>query len=215
MFQDRFSLQYFFPRLSNQKLLYGILYDKITLYQGLSLKSIYFFQISGEIMPDKKMFLNINYDDWTEEEKKDFRKSAGENSKLTLYEGKVKHAYDVKSVDNIEVCPRCNARAEQHYANFIYATQIAPRVMFAPAGYFCTKCPTVIIDQDIIQIGVAKDFQYGGVLGISYDSRKMPDIFKTWNGETAIYILDKNQEMMGLTTSTEEPCRLQQSLNKK
>ncbi len=109
----------------------------------------------------------------------------------------IKRKDDSKFVGDSGLCPRCRSETKQHYGNFIYATQVAPRVMFVPAGYFCKKCPTVIIDQDMIREGVAKRFDYRGVLGISNDSRKdEPDFFKTWNGQKAVYIFDENHEVM-------------------
>ena len=40
----------------------------------------------------------------------------------------------VRSVGSPPRCPRCNANARQQMAHFIYATDIARRVMFAPAA---------------------------------------------------------------------------------
>ncbi|MCI5122117.1 MAG: hypothetical protein D3908_13190 [Candidatus Electrothrix sp. AUS4] len=83
--------------------------------------------------------------------------------------------------------------------------------MFAPAGFFCIKCPTVVIDHEMIQQGIDKKFQFRGVVGIDYDEEKEPDLFQTWNGKQATYIFDEDQNLIGLSTS---PIKLH-SLNNK
>jgi len=144
--------------------------------------------------------LRLDIDKYNQGEKKELFTEISNIFNLSLYEGHVEHGYSLNYLSNSKQCPRCFAETEQCYGNFIYATQIAPRVMFAPAGYFCTKCPTVIINEDIIRGGINKKFRFKGVLGLDYEGRKEPDFFKTWNGEESIYILDENQTAMGLST---------------
>jgi hypothetical protein len=72
--------------------------------------------------------------------------------------------------------------------------------MFAPAGHFCTKCPTVIVDENMIQAGIKRKFRFQGILGIEYEGKKEPDLFRTWNGQEAVYIFDENQVAVGLST---------------
>ena len=57
------------------------------------------------------------------------RSAATEHASLTFYDGKVQHGYALSGVPTPQRCPRCQAGTRQHYANFIYATQAAPRVM--------------------------------------------------------------------------------------
>lgn len=56
-------------------------------------------------------------------------------------------------------------------AHFIYVTKTVTRVMLAPAGYFCTACPTVIIDEDVIASGVTEGHPFRTVVGIDYAGR--------------------------------------------
>lgn len=65
--------------------------------------------------------------------------------------------------------------------------------MFAPAGYFWTACPSVIIDEGIIRQGISAQFTYPGVLGLDHEGEQRPDILQTWNGEKTVYIFDENQ----------------------
>ncbi|MBI1876180.1 MAG: hypothetical protein HYS05_20125 [Acidobacteria bacterium] len=88
-------------------------------------------------------------------------------------------------------------------AHFIYATDIAPRVMFAPAGHFCTACPTVVIDEDLIAGGVKEGYRFRAVVGVDYAGEKQPDFFKTWNGRESIYILDEDGQVMDLATDNQ------------
>ena len=115
----------------------------------------------------------INMDEWSQDEQKAFRSAAAEKSDMFMFDGNVEHGYLLKFVGTEDRCPRCNGETRQQYGNFIYATDIATRVMFAPAGYFCTKCPTVIIDEQMIEDGVLGNFKFLGVLGIDHgETRK-------------------------------------------
>jgi hypothetical protein len=119
---------------------------------------------------------------------------------ISFYKGHVEHGYSVDNVPTAQECPRCHAPTQQYYANWIYATQIAPRVMFAPAGRFCTKCPTVIVDENVIQAGIKRKFRFQGILGLEYEGKKEPDLFRTWNAQEAVYIFDENQTAVVLST---------------
>jgi hypothetical protein len=80
--------------------------------------------------------------------------------------------------------------------------------MFAPAGYFCSQCPTVVIDEEIIQSGITGPFTFQGVLGIEHDESQAPDFFRTWNGQDAVYLLDEDQTPQGIATlSPSQPSR--------
>jgi hypothetical protein len=80
-------------------------------------------------------------------------------------------------------------------AHFIYATDTAPRVMFAPAGHFCTACPTVVIDEDLIAGGMKEGYRFRAVVGVDYAGERPPDIFRTWNGQRSIYLLDEGGQV--------------------
>jgi hypothetical protein len=69
--------------------------------------------------------------------------------------------------------------------------------MMAPAGYFCTVCPTVIIDEEMLRAGMTGGFQFQGVLGIDYEGKRPPDVFRTWNGKPAVYVFDDDQMLQG------------------
>jgi hypothetical protein len=150
---------------------------------------------------DKGTLKKLNIEDLSEDERREFHTRVSETSQLELYTGHVEHGYALGAVSTSESCPRCQALTRQQYANFIYATQIAPRVMFAPAGYFCTACPTVVIDEELIRPGISKQFTYQGVVGLDHEGEKRPDFFKTWNGETTVYLFDEHENPVGLTTT--------------
>lgn len=104
---------------------------------------------------DQRAVHTLNLDNLKDDEKRAFYSAVSEHSQMDLYAGHVEHGYALDTVSTSASCPRCQAPTQQHYANFIYATQIAPRVMFAPAGYFCTACPTVVIDEGVIRQGIS------------------------------------------------------------
>jgi hypothetical protein len=120
-----------------------------------------------------------------------------------LFRGNVRFGYNSDAVKSTNTCPRCASPTRQHYSNFIYATQIEPRVMFAPAGYFCSRCPTVIVDEAMITKGIKRRFQYKGVLGIEAKKDGSPEFFRKWNGRDAVYVLDENENPMGIATGDE------------
>ena len=111
---------------------------------------------------DKGIF-TVGVDGWSEAE-------AVKMFDMTVYEGHIEYAYSRRHAYQTDHCPRCGADTRQQYGNFVYATQIAPRVMFAPAGYFCTECPSVIIDEDLIRNGITnRGFRFlGGLLTFEY-----------------------------------------------
>ncbi len=164
----------------------------------------------------KHSLVRLNMDEWSPDAQQTLRSAATEHARLTFYDGKVHHGYALRGVPTPERCPRCQAGTRQHYANFIYATQAAPRVMFAPAGYFCTQCPTVVIDEGMIRAGIVEPFTFQGVLGIDYETRPAPDFFSTWNGKKAVYLFDDDQTPQGIATmSPSQPPRRLKSRHKR
>jgi hypothetical protein len=155
--------------------------------------------------------IKLNTEEWGSDAQQAFRSTATAMSNLTFYKGEVHHGYALRGLVTPERCPRCHAGTRQHYANFIYATQGPPRVMFAPAGYFCTQCPTVIIHEEMIRSGITGPFTFHGVLGIDDEDRHEPHFFRTWNGQEAVYIFDEDQTPQGIATSSpsQPPRRLQ------
>jgi hypothetical protein len=149
--------------------------------------------------PGEGLMINVNLEHLDESSQKEFRQAVAEKSGLSFFAGHVEHGYSLDHVASAERCPRCHAPTEQRYANFIYATQVAARVLLAPAGYFCTKCPTVIMDEELIRRGVTRGFQYHGVAGLDYEKQKPPDFLKTWNGERTVFILDEDENLVGVT----------------
>ena len=124
---------------------------------------------------------------------------AAEATGRPVFKGTIHHAYDLEHAGNASQCPRCGSPTSQQYANFIYATQIAPRIMSAPAGHFCSACPTVIVDQTMLESGIAeRRFQYQGVLAIDHGKDREPSFFDTWNGEDSVYIFNEDEVPMGI-----------------
>lgn len=167
-----------------------------------------------EARPGPGSLVRINVEAWDPAEQHALHTVAAETAKITFYTGKVQHGYALSVVMTPERCPRCRAGTRQHYANFIYATQTAPRVLFAPAGYFCTRCPTVVIDEEMVRAGMTASFTFHGVVGIAYDDRDAPDYFLTWNGQHAVYLLNEDQMLEGLATLPPAQQRQRQHSNK-
>ena len=121
-----------------------------------------------------------------------------EFSDMNLFEGTVEHGYALAAVGHSDQCPRCQSETEQLYGNFIYASEPSPRIMLAPAGYFCTNCPTVIVDEVMLSRGVVGNFPFNGIVGTSSDGEE-PAPFQTWNGQEPVYIFDETGNISGLS----------------
>lgn len=118
----------------------------------------------------------------------------------TIFEGELEHGYSKAAVGQTQGCPRCGAPTQQQYANFVYATDVRTRVKLAPAGFFCSQCPTVIIDEAVVAAGVKPGLEFQGVVGLDFDGELR--LFRTWNGKKPTYILDEKEQIIGLSTSS-------------
>ncbi|MBI2421634.1 MAG: hypothetical protein HYV27_02310 [Candidatus Hydrogenedentes bacterium] len=159
-----------------------------------------------EEAPDAKRFpgsapdelRRVNLDELDEESQEEILALAVKAADIPRFTGQVEHGYDARFTRGVDRCPKCGEATKRYYANLIYATQFGPRIMFAPAGYFCTACPTVVIDQKLIEWGVSEGFQYWGILGIEQDDGRGTLLFQTWNGEEAAYEFDEPELSTGM-----------------
>jgi len=145
--------------------------------------------------------VTVDLDEFDPEARPLLLEEMAQGSGLPVFDGTVSHGYSMQSVGSDARCPRCHAATRRHMAHFIYATDVAPRVMFAPAGHFCTACPTVIVDEELIASGVKEGYRFRAVVGVDYVGRKPPDCFQTWNGHSLTYILDENERVMDVVTA--------------
>ncbi|MEW6381732.1 MAG: hypothetical protein AB1611_19310 [bacterium] len=61
----------------------------------------------------------------------------------------------------------------------------------------------MIIDEDLLISGVSSGYRFQEVVGLSdaySGGGGIKDFFKTWNGETAVYIYDEYGRLLGLNT---------------
>ena len=76
--------------------------------------------------------------------------------------------------------------------------------MFAPAGRFCTSCPTVIVDERMIASGmVVSKAKYRRVAGVLNAESDKPMIFSTWRGKKNVYFLDESEQIENMLTVSE------------
>jgi hypothetical protein len=146
--------------------------------------------------------VRFRLDDMPEDEKEELLDGFTEQTGITRFKGRIKHAYSFEKLRNEDHCPLCASGTKRYYADFIYATDIAPRVMYSPA-FFCINCPTVIINEALIIDGITGGFKYQGVLGIDYGKVQRPDLLETWNGEKTVYVLDEDHTPIGIATGLE------------
>lgn len=124
-----------------------------------------------------------------------------EQNELPIFKGEIEHAYESTFLGYTDKCPRCESETEQMMSNFPYATQGPSRILTAPVGFFCSNCPTVIIDDEIAKSAIKHGVEYCGVFSIETGYSTQPTLFKTLNGEKAIYILSEEQDVLGIAQS--------------
>ena len=88
-----------------------------------------------------------------------------EESGQTFFIGKIENGYSLQSARHPDQCPRCQSPTKTHMASLIYATNRGPRVLTTRGVHFCTACPTVIVDEDMVERSIAEEFEYRGLLG--------------------------------------------------
>ena len=120
-------------------------------------------------------------------------KAFSEASNLEVFKGKIEHAYESDFTGYTDHCPKCDAPTKEMYSGFVYATQTRARVMSAPAGHFCTKCPTVIINDETIRENMPQGIKYGGTCALEGNINH-PNIFSTFNGKKPMYVLDEDKQ---------------------
>lgn len=161
-------------------------------------------QLRSKIRPTQEPGVyTINRDELTATASAQLPRALAAHADIPMFEGTVKHVYDLAFVGAAERCPRCGAPTHQHYANWVYATDSTPRAMTAPAGYFCTQCPTVIVDQAMLAQGASRGYTYVQVIGLTRDDNQGFEGFTTWNGQKPIYLFDEHGNPSGLATPDE------------
>lgn len=157
---------------------------------------------------DKKM-ITIQMDgETTGKENLSLLEEIAEHNNVPIYKGAIVNVYESDFLGYKDHCPLCDTPTVQHATNFIWANQIASRLMTAPAGHFCPNCPTVIIDDDIIQLAVdSRRFEYWGVCGIEtgYEKKQGYSLFQTFNGQKPTYILSEEGGLDGILNSVHTP----------
>ena len=152
---------------------------------------------------EKAGMVTVDLDSFTPESHKELREETIRRSGFPLFKGSVTHGYSKSFTGGTDTCPRCQAPTRQESANFIYATDTAPRAMLAPAGFFCTACPTAIVDEPMVAACMKAGYRFRRVVGIDYFGEKNPDYFGTWNGEKPLYVLDEDGQIMDMTVDSD------------
>jgi hypothetical protein len=142
----------------------------------------------------------INVDQVPPEHREPLYEEMARHNEVPFFKGTVEHAWSASVAPSTAACPRCHAPTQLQCANFIYSVQIGTRVMFSPAGFFCTRCPTVIVDDHLIAESVDPRFKFHGVVGIDAGDGKTPGFFRTWNGRKTVYMLDEEEGTIDLAT---------------
>lgn len=142
--------------------------------------------------------VQTNLDGLSKEDQQTALRMITANADAPVHQGGAEHGYSLAKVRNTAQCPRCHAPTERRYAEFIYATQKGTRIMAAPAGYFCTDCPTVIVDEDLLRQGVSRGFTYQSVIGVETTDDDKAGPFCTWNGKEMIIFFDEVENTMEL-----------------
>jgi len=89
-------------------------------------------------------------------------------------------------------------------ASYVYATNEAPRLATSPGGFFCTVCPTAVVDVDIVKKACKHGILFKGIVGLEAPGKGL-NLFKTWNGGHLIHLLnDDGSAPQGILTFDEK-----------
>lgn len=138
--------------------------------------------------------ISLSTENLTEEERTAFYEAVRQRTGVATFNDKIEHAYGKEYARQTDHCPRCKQETQQHYAEFLYLVDEGIRALFAPAGYFCSRCPTVIVDEALLKAGISGNYQYLGTLGINDATQDEPTLFRTWNGRPPVIVLRNNDE---------------------
>ncbi|MEM7132006.1 MAG: hypothetical protein AAF702_37190 [Chloroflexota bacterium] len=133
------------------------------------------------------------------DDKGEMAQALSEAVDIDFVEGSIVHGYSLQLTGSTEQCPQCQSDTKQMYGYFIYASHPTPRIMLAPAGYFCIQCPTVIVDEELLSRGVVGNHPFNGTVGMSPNGEDF-EPFETWNGREPIHILDETGNSLGITS---------------
>ncbi|MDM8526619.1 hypothetical protein QUF58_00290 [Anaerolineales bacterium HSG24] len=144
---------------------------------------------------DEEDILVLDIDRVPPDEREDLHATVTELTDLPFFEDNVEHFYTLKYAKQIHQCPRCGDLLQQQYADWVYATKAGKmRIMLAPAGYFCLKCPTVIVDENLIKSGIDGNYKYREILSIAHDDGVLSGM-ATLNGkEVVLLVRDEAEE---------------------
>ena len=159
--------------------------------------------VAGVRLQRKGALVTVDLDRFSPDSQADLIAEVARRSGHALFEDRIRHGYSKVFAGQTDTCPRCNSTTRQYTANFIYATDTACRVMLAPAGYFCKACPTVIVDEQMIAVGMKAGYRFRRVVGVDYFGKQDSAYFGTWNGEKTTYILDENEQIMDMVVDSE------------
>lgn len=147
-------------------------------------------QIDADLMPEHMMDVTLRY--------------VAEKNGVSLFEGEVDHGYPLVGIKDPLLCPTCGGKTAQQTAEFIYTTSTGTRAMYVPAGWFCTSCPTVVVDERMVAKGmVVSKSRFRRVIGVVNAETKDPMYFSTWRGEKPVYFLDENEQIEDMLIESE------------
>lgn len=155
---------------------------------------------------EKEILKIVTSGETTGKDNKEMLEFFSEKNDIPIFKGEIKHGYESDFLGYKDSCPNCDTPTQQMMSNFAYGTQVASRIASAPAGHFCTNCPTVIIDDDVMRSMIDEEFIYGGVFTIETGYKDAgKEMFETFNGEKPIIILDEYKEtIFGLAQSVHQ-----------
>jgi len=144
----------------------------------------------------------FNTDKMSVKDKEEVFNSISKKEGIPIFKGKIENGFSLVKVKSTDICPMCSGKTVQHYADFVYSNGETSRVNTSPFGYFCESCPTVVIDVKRLSKGLPDGIEFHGIGGVSTTQDGLM-LFKLWNNEKPIHILDEDHNFVGITTRRE------------
>lgn len=150
--------------------------------------------IDSAVMENDKLRIKLKGESFRDDE--DLKLRLAVEASLPYFDGsefqeceKNISAYSLNKHNVIDDCPNCKNELTQKYCEVVYVVKDNSRVALGPFGFFCSNCPTVLIDESEIKKSIIGNYRYKRPIGIEVQGDLK--LFKTWNNKKPMFFIDQ------------------------
>jgi hypothetical protein len=93
----------------------------------------------------------------------------------------IENGFSKEQYPDINTCPLCRATTERRYTRLFCKTLSGIGLYLGPVGWFCSGCPTVIIDDTAVRSEFSKEDGDIEIFAVQARDNDHPHPLKTWN----------------------------------